>query len=475
MTNLIDRFFDRLSRLDSPVLTDNSGGTRREMAGTDLADRLDRLASLLADLGAGPGDRVVAVCDNTMETALTLLAAMRHGLALCLQPVGTPAAELRRLQSDLAAKAIVNATRDNMEGVARIRQDDLTAQPVRLPAPVAAQTPFTITFTSGSTGTPKGIVHAAESYLNCAEAFNRQTGITGRDRFLNVMPMFYMAGIFNGVLAPLTAGASVVIGDAFNTATAMRFWPTIAAEGISAVWLSPTMLSLVVRLDRTDRSVPPSLRCLFVGTGAMAGTDAESFYRTYGLPPLQSYGLSELLYISVDDAKTPSFGTVGHPLEGISLTYGPDQPLAIASPYAFLGYLVDGQVQSHEGPFLTSDLAQVSRGGTLSILGRADDIILRGGVNVNPVELETALAGIMGARRFCITGLTDATLGQRVVLVTEGTPLTGAAFAEAQKTVRIHPGRAQLDAAAQVAILPLGPTGKIRRAEVRTMLEGDSA
>jgi long-chain acyl-CoA synthetase len=347
-------------------------------------------------------------------------------------------------------------------------------QPV-VPIPVAPQTPFTVTFTSGSTGTPKGIVHSAETFLTCAVAFNRQTGISSRDRFLNVMPMYYMAGIFNGILAPLMAGASVLIGNAFNTATAMRFWPIIAAEGISALWLSPTMLSLVVRLDRTDKTLPASFRRLFVGTGAMSAADAQHFQQTYGLPPLQSYGLSELLYISVDSAEGPNFGTVGYPLEGVWLGGEANTPLSIESPYVFLGYLVEGKLVPHYGAFLTSDLFDISEGGTLSILGRADDIILRGGVNVNPVDLEMALALTMGGQVFCITGIPEPTLGQKIVLVTEGSALSDEAFAKAQKVIRNHPGRTQLDAAAHVAKLPIGPTGKIRRSTLRKMLEGDGA
>lgn len=475
MSDKIVDFFDRLSRIDGPVLTDITGGARRSLDGSDLLEQLDRVAAALAERGTRPGDRVVAVFDNTLESALTLLAAMRHSITLCLQPAGTPGADLARLQADLGATAIINASRTDLQGAQPIRLEDLAAHTPVAPRPVASGTPFTITFTSGSTGTPKGIVHSAESFLACAEAFNRQSGITGRDRFLNVMPMFYMAGIFNGILAPLMAGASVVIGDAFNTATAMVFWPMVSAEGISALWLSPTMLSLVVRLDRTDKTVPVGFRRLFVGTGAMGAADAEHFHRTYGLPPLQSYGLSELLYISVDSAEAPNFGTVGYPLGGVVLTCGADEPLEIRSPFAFLGYLVNGAFRSHEGHFLTSDLAEISEDGTLSILGRADDIILRGGVNVNPVDLEAALAPVMGGRRFCITGLKDATLGQRVVLVTEGAPLADTLFAQARRVVRDHPGRAQLDAATQVAILPVGPTGKIRRAALRTMLDGDGA
>lgn len=475
MSDLIQELFDRISRVDGPVLTDLSGGTRRSVDGRNLVDQLDRLAASLDSGGIRSGDRVVAMFDNTIEAALTLLMAMRHGITLCLQPAGTPLAELAKLRQDLEAKAIINATRTDMAGTTPIQLEGLAAHPPVSPAPVAPRTHFTITFTSGSTGIPKGIVHSADSFLTCAEVFNRQTGITEQDRFLNVMPMFYMAGIFNGILAPLAAGASVVIADAFNTATAMRFWPTLAAEEISALWLSPTMLSLVVRLDRTDKTVPSGFRRLFVGTGAMTAADAGDFQKTYGLPPLQSYGLSELLYISIDDATAPNFGTVGHPIDGVTLTCGREKPLSIMSHYAFLGYLVDGALQPHHGLFLSSDLADLSHDGTLSILGRADDIILRGGANVNPVELETALAPVMAGRAFCITGLPDEILGQKVVLITEGHVLSDDTFAKAQRVVRDHPGRAQLDTAALVDKLPVGPTGKVRRSALRTMLDKGDA
>lgn len=475
MSDLIKPFFDRLSLVNGPVLTDISGGERRDVEGKDLADWLNRLAGFLAHAGVNPGDRAIAVFDNTLESALALLTAMRNGITLCLQPPEAPLKDLMRLKVELSAKAIVNATKTDIAGTNQILLDSLDEFTPVVPAPVAPRTPFTITFTSGSTGTPKGIVHSAESFLTCAEAFNFQSGITEQDRFLNVMPMFYMAGIFNGILAPLTAGASVVIGEAFNTATAMRFWPTIEAERITALWLSPTMLSLVVRLDRTDKTVPAGLRRLFVGTGAMAAPDAEHFHKTYGLPPLQSYGLSELLYISVDSAETPNFGTAGYPLEGVSLSRRKGDPCAISSPYAFLGYLVDGVLRPHEGSFQTSDLTEVSESGRLSILGRTDDIILRGGVNINPVDMETALAPFMEGRAFCITGMPDATLGHKVVLVTEGALLSDDVFAKAQKVIRDHPGRAQLDVSAQVAKLPLGPTGKIRRSSLRAMLEKDGA
>lgn len=470
MSDLIASYFARLAVIPSPVLTDISGSGRRAVCGVDLPGLTDRVAGKLASHGVEHGDRIIAVFGNRLEAALLLLTAMRHGITLCLQPAGTGVADLVQLKHDLGATAVISTTDEAPAGIARLAFEDLTDCAV-IKTPVVKQgTPFTITFTSGSTGAPKGIVHSAESFLRCAKAFNDQAGITGADCFLNVMPMYYMAGIFNGILAPLAAGASVVIADAFATPTALRFWPMIKGNGITALWLSPTMASLIMRLDRGDKVVPDSLRRVFVGTGAMAARDAEAFYEAYGLPLLQSYGLSELLYISVDDADTPNFGSTGRPLAGVTITQDDAGALGFDSEYAFLGYLQNGVLERHQGQFATSDLGTVSSAGVLSISGRSDDIIIRGGVNVNPIELEGLLGSLLKGTPFCIIGLPDEMLGQKVVLVTEGAEADSTVLSKARALVLDHPGRAQLDGVAAVQKLPLGPTGKIRRAALHALL-----
>jgi long-chain acyl-CoA synthetase len=471
MLNPIADFFNVITRTEGPILIDTTTPTGVSVSGVELTDWLDRLASLFASAGIVSGDRVIAVFDNTLESALTLLAAMRHGVTLCIQPPDTDRVQLAEMEAALGAKAVVNATRKTISQSLLISIEHLSRLNRLTPERVPPYSPFTITFTSGSTGTPKGIVHSAESYLSCAVAFNRQTDITERDRFLNAMPMFYMAGIFNGILAPLASGASVVIADAFTTTAAMTFWRTIASEEITAAWLSPTMLSLVVRLDRTDKKLPSRMRRMFIGTGALSAADAEHFYSTYGLVPQQSYGLSELLYVTVDDADTPDFGSSGMPLDGVRLTPEKNGPLSISTPFAFLGYWMDGRFHPHSGPFVTSDLAEISERGTLVISGRSDDIIVRGGVNINPAEIESLLASLLDGRRYCILGVRDLSLGQRVILVTEGSLLSQAKFVEAQMLIRRHPGRAQLDAQTHLPSIPLGPTGKVRRAAVRALLE----
>ncbi|NIA69549.1 AMP-binding protein [Pelagibius litoralis] len=473
MTDQIDKFFAQLAEIHTPVLTDFSQGTKRQIVGRDLTDWLDRTAGWLANSGVKPGSCFVARFDNTLESALILLAAMRHGMTVTIQHADASDSDIGPLAQSCGATVIVDATSRNIpENQAGFRAECLMEFEPLMPEPVPPRTPFTITFTSGSTGTPKGIVHAAESYLKCSKAFNAQAGIGADDTFLNVMPMYYMAGIFNGIIAPLQAGASVVIYPAFDTRIALTFWNIINDNAVSCLWVSPTMLSLITRLDRTEKRVPKSLRRIFVGTGALEKAHAEAFHATYGLPPLQSYGLSELLYISVDDAERPQFGTVGRPLAEVELSFDSSGILSIATPYAFLGYLQEGEIGHPDSLFRTSDLARTTDSGALTILGRSDDIILRGGVNVNPLDLESVMVEALAGRRYCVTGLPDVALGQKVVLALEGPPCEGdeALFATLQKLVRSRFGRVQLDMLNYVAAMPQGPTGKVRRAELHQVL-----
>lgn len=467
----IDEFFSQLSRSSGPIIVDTTTGVRREIGADGLTDLLDRVAARLENLGVNPGERVVAVFDNCMESALTLLAALRHGVTLCLQPPGTNRDVLLRLQEEIGANASIDATRSSKPVAPQVLMEELPRDRRSMPHSFPLTTPLTITFTSGSTGTPKAVVHSSSSYLSCADVFNQQSGIIASDRFLNVMPMFYMAGIFNGLLAPLAAGASVVIEEAFSTSTAIRFWPIVQDEGISAVWLSPTMLSLVLRLDRSSNAINHALRRLFVGTGALKQKDAEDFAARYGTPVVQSYGLSELLYVSVDDVESPNYGSVGFPLNGVQLITSEADPLSILTPFAFLGYLVNGVVQQHQGPFVTSDFVEANENGTYAVVGRSDDVIIRGGVNIDPLHLEDALRALILGCPFCIVGLADGVLGQRVVLVLDTVDIDASLFREARRLVDSLPGRARLDQVFSLQHLPIGPTGKIQRAKVRAILE----
>lgn len=470
MTDQITNFFQNLHSSPEFVLRDISGASMRQIVGAKVVQTVDRAASWLKNNNVQGGDRIVAVFGNRLESAVMLLCAMRHGITLCLQPIDKSADDLAELASDVGAKLVVNASGAQIDDVLQFELGAIERTDPVGPSVIPEDTPLTVTFTSGSTGKPKGLAHSAKSFLDCAESFNRQCGITANDRFLNVMPMYYMAGIFNGILAPLTARASVTISNEFGTPTALRFWPTIRSQTITALWLSPTMLSLVSRLDRREIKDPESLTHLFVGTGAMRKQDAVQFNDTYGLAPLQSYGLSELLYVSVDSRTDPCFGSVGKPLHGVGVSHSQKGALKLETPYAFLGYIDGADIVPHIGAFETSDIGSL-RGDALFIEGRHDDIIIRGGVNLNPVAIEERIAALFKGSPFCVLGLPDATLGQRVVLVEEdATRRSEDVISRVRAELKSWNADARIDDQMSVPKMPLGPSGKIKRKALQDML-----
>lgn len=472
MVNPVNEFLDNLFKVDRPVILDLSTGNLRSINGTSLPTVLDKIGSIFHKHNALQGDRVICIFENTLESALLLLAAIRYGITLCVLPAGTSFSDLVQLKTSLRAKQILNATHTHIDNVIKVSLEDIYGcKPVVPPDSLSSNLPLTITFTSGSTGQPKGVIQTAENFILCAHNFNRVTKSSSADKFLNVMPMYYMAGIFNGILAPLCCLATVVICNEFSAKLALTFWRLIESQDITALWLAPAMLSLIMKLDRRQRKTETySLKHVFVGTGPLLFTEAQNFYHTYGLTPINSYGLSELLFVSVDDPDCSTLGTVGKLLPGVSITCLPDQPLTVKSPYSFLGYLHNEVYTPHYGIFQTSDLGTLSSNGLLSIHGRSDDLIVRGGVNINPLSLESFLAPHIKTQKYCIVGMPDSLLGQKVVLVLEGAPVAKADFAKLQQLIKNKPGKYHLDSFVNIETIPITPTGKIRRSLLKQVL-----
>ena len=230
------------------------------------------------------------------------------------------------------------------------------------------------------------------------------------------------------------------------------------------------MLSIISRLDRFPHRPIHKLRRLFVGTAPLSPPDAKDFYVKYGVKPVQSYGLSELLFVSLDHLDCEEYGTVGTPLKDVDIAFDNDSRISISSPYQFMGYLVDGTLIPSAPRFITSDLGCIDRSGMLVINGRCDDIIIRGGVNINPICLEQNLHELLSMCKFCVVGIPDPCLGQRVSLVTESRELDNKEKENLFQFVRSLPGRQTIDEFLSVEKFPTTVTGKVKRTELVQLL-----
>ena len=192
------------------------------------------------------------------------------------------------------------------------------------------------TKTSGSTGIPKSITHCAEDLKENAETFIDFVGLGPETRMLHVMKINHMAGQLNTILCPLLAGGAVIIGDEFSPTTALTFWRTVIDNHVNSFWLAPGMARAIFELDRSFESVDyakAEMKFCFVGTAALDGDLYEAWQGKYGVPLLQSYGMSEIMLASTNTPQDNRQNSVGKLLPGVMATINDDSELIVTTPF----------------------------------------------------------------------------------------------------------------------------------------------
>ena len=253
---------------------------------------------------------------------------------------------------------------------------------------------FLITYTSGTTGLTKGVLHSFYNLLSTAYALGDKIKIKPGGTYLHVMPMTYMAGILNSIFFPFVFKQKIVIGPRFSVKAAIRFWETMTAYDVSVLWLSPAMLMMIDKVDRTDigEAYCRGHNVIFlIGTAALTRNVRINFENRYHTKLLASYGLSETLFVSVETMNSNnSDDNVGELLDGVEISFGDDKELRIKVPWMFKGYTNVPTDPYFDGKFyLSGDIAEYS--DTLKITGRKKDLIVKGGMNVSPALIENEI------------------------------------------------------------------------------------
>lgn len=261
---------------------------------------------------------------------------------------------------------------------------------------------FMITYTSGSTGRAKGVIHTLRNLFRAAEAFGNATGLNETYTMCHVMPMTYMAGILNTIMMPFICGCRIALLPRFDVMSAVSFWKKVEALKINAFWFSPTMLNLLMTVDRKAKArsyLSEHETRFFVGTAPLHESTRKKFEEKYGIELLQSYGLSETLFIATElpsyDNDHKSVGTV---LSDVKMTFYPDQEIGIQVPWMFSGYSnEDTGSYFSDGNYMSGDLGRLDNRNELFLTGRKKDLIVKGGMNISPAQIENCLinAGIV--------------------------------------------------------------------------------
>ncbi|MCC6849445.1 MAG: o-succinylbenzoate--CoA ligase [Deltaproteobacteria bacterium] len=439
----------------------------------ELAARVEQAAAGLARLGVGAGDRVALAMASSLPAVALVHAAQRAGAALV--PLNTRLAppEIAAIVAH-AAPAVVVHDAGSADAIAKTGARRVDAATLGMgaggtappPAPLDPAAAATIVYTSGTTGRPKGVVLTHANHWASAAASRAALGVAPGDRWLCCLPLFHVGGL-SIVLRSVLDGVPVVLHERFD---AGAVWRAVVAERVTLLSLVPTMLRrFLAEVEAAPRA--HALRCVLVG-GAALDPALHARARARGLPVAATYGLTEaasqVATAGVDD--TP--GDVGRPLPGTSVRiadagsdgYG---EILVAGPTVTAGYFRDAEATAaalRDGWLHTGDVGGLDGDGRLRVLDRRGDLVVSGGENVYPSEVEAVLLAHPAVAEAAVYGVDDAEWGRRVEAAI--VPRAGAAIDEAALRAWCRArlaGYKTPRAIVAVVSLPRTASGKVRR------------
>jgi 2-furoate---CoA ligase len=372
---------------------------------------LRRVAHIAGGLGVEPGARVAAVLDNRLETALLYWGAQWAGAVFVPLSWRLSEDELAYCIDDAGAEVVIRDGDPLPDGPAHEGALDRDEREISL-----------LLYTSGTTGRPKGVPrsHFADRAGGLGQAL--QHGYAHGDRTLGVMPLYHTMGI-HSLIAMHLVGGCYVPQARWETAEALRL---IQTERITSLYLVPTLFHDLVSHDRLDGHDLSSVRALGYAGAAMTSTVVKRCVEVFNPAVfVNHYGSTEVYTFSIGRDQAAKPGCAGRPSVNTRLKLEPDGEICVhlSGDEAFGGYWnrPDADVKALRGGWYhTGDTGHLDSDGDLWVDGRLDDMIISGGENIHPVEVEDVLASHPGVREVAVVGAPDARLGFRVVAVVVG-------------------------------------------------------
>lgn len=474
-----------------PALVDGVTGAVTTYA--ELDERAAAMAGAIARRVA-PGDRVLLCAESSVDAVGAFFGIAHAGAVVVPVPTAAPAKELAfRARHAGVRLALVDAHTAPL--AAGLECPVLHLGELAGPARRLTEAPdgaAMILYTSGTTGSPKGAVIRHDSLVAHTGALVHHTLALGpEDVVLGVLPLAHSYGIRMAILAPFYAGARTVF--VARHATGGRFDPerTLAAAAHNEVSWLPAVPTMFSAWGRTPGAPWGSLRWALSAGAPLAEPVRERAEVRLGAPVREGYGLTEATFTAIDAPATGEGepGSVGPPVWGVEvrvvapaerphgspLPVGAEGEVQVRGQNVMAGYLDDPKATRaafDRGWLRTGDLGVLGADGRLRIVDRIKDLILRGGVNVVPAEVEEAVARFGGVREVAVVGRPDEHLGEEIVAVVAADALDREALA-AHLLEELGPAKRPRELAL-VDHLPTGPSGKILRRALRDrLLDGE--
>jgi malonyl-CoA/methylmalonyl-CoA synthetase len=409
-------------------------GSIRTLTFREIDARADRMAGALRARGVAPGDRLAVCLPNSLGFLDLFLAALRLGAIFTPINVLYRQRELAHILGDAEPRLVVvdDSTTDAMPPTAPaahiqelLADAEAGAEAADAASPdVRGGDAAAIIYTSGTTGRAKGAVLSHDNFIANARAIVHAWRISAADRYLAVLPLFHVHGLGNGVCAWLATGCRMRLAPRFERARAVELFDAFQPTLFFGV---PTIYVRLLEIDpAAGRRIGPRVRLFVSGSAPLPAAVLGAFRERFGHTILERYGMSETLMLTsnpYEGERRP--GTVGRPLPGVSVRIvdreGGDVPddtpgeVLVHGPNVFSGYWRNPQATAGaftEGWFRTGDIGSRSADGYYTLTGRASDLIITGGFNVYPREIEDVLIEVRGVREAAVAGAPDPARGE---------------------------------------------------------------
>ena len=472
-----------------------------EVTGEQLFALSGQIANVLLDAGVEPGHRVAMQCEKSIEALALYLACLRVGsLFLPLNTAYMPA-EMDYFVGDAEPTIVVssiqaadqlapicanhNATLftlgENSDGTlmdaARVAGTDcLIAE--RGPDDLAV-----ILYTSGTTGRSKGAMLSHKNLLSNAESLSEAWRFTSEDRLLHALPIFHAHGLFVAINVSLNVGASMIFLPKFDINVVMdKIGSATTMMGV------PTFYTRMLADERCNSKNLSHMRLFVSGSAPLLAETHREFEAKTGQRILERYGMTETTMNSSNpyDGDRRA-GTVGFPLPNIELRVvdpetGYELPkgdignLEVRGPNVFQGYWRMPEKTAEDfrddGFFITGDIAKFDEDGYITIIGRSKDLVISGGYNVYPKEVETEIDDLDGVNESAVIGVPHPDFGEAVLAVV--VPTSGVKLVADQINLPLQKRLAKFKCPKKVVFinaLPRNTMGKVQKNELRKAYE----
>jgi malonyl-CoA/methylmalonyl-CoA synthetase len=423
-----------------------------------------RMAHALARHGVGRGDRVMVQAEKSVEGVALFLACARLGAVFLPLNTGYTKTEIDYFVEDAEPAIFIREPESLVDGAFEFADVDLDWDE-----------PLAMLYTSGTTGKPKGAVLSHGNLASNAVALVKAWAFTERDVLIHTLPVYHTHGLFVAMNTVMLSGGSMLFRAKFDAEDVMQLMPQ--ATCMMGV---PTFYTRLLAHPGLTREAAAHMRLFVSGSAPLLAETHRAFEEKTGHAILERYGMTETSMITSNPyAGKRRAGTVGFPLDGIDVRLSDVREgigmIEVKGPNVFRGYWRNAQKTASEfagdGYFITGDLGGFDADGYLTISGRGKDLIITGGLNVYPKEVELAIDALPGVVESAVIGVPHADFGEGVVACV----IMDEALDEPRMIATLGAGLAKFKVPKRIVKLdqlPRNAMGKVQKAELRQHFAG---